>query len=343
MGVSAVNVAAGTAILDVHGLRIAVRGDWPEVIRDVVRDFAWFESAGANAGKSPEVTVEIERRAPDWERYSELEAAFVTPRNTVYQSGDMTVVDYFGRALSVLDRSRDRLTIEGEEPQLVREAAYNFLLSRVGEHLDGLGLARLHALAIAGPSHAVAVLLPSGGGKSTLALRALQDPSVRLLSEDSPILDRRGRLHPFPLCIGINPGAADGLPAEHLRLVDRMEFHPKLLLDLEAFADRVEPEPKPLRHLVIGRRSLGREARLDRMPRRHALGPLLRESVVGVGIYQGMEFVLQRGLRDTAGKAGVALSRSACCAGGLARASVWRMTLGRDQARNWAALRNLVG
>ena len=46
-------------------------------------------------------------------------------------------------------------------------------------------------------------MLPSGGGKSTLALRALRDEGT-LLSEDSPLLDRRGRLHPFPLRIGIN-------------------------------------------------------------------------------------------------------------------------------------------
>jgi hypothetical protein len=349
MGVSVTTL--GVTTLDVYGLRIAVGGDWPDVVADVIRDFAWFEaghaqptgSNGSGAQPPPGVGVEIQRRTPDYERFSALDAAFVTPRNTVYQAGDVTVVDYFGRALSILDRSRDRLTLQGEDPQLVREAAYNFVLSRVGEHLDTLGLARLHALAIAGPDHAVALVLPSGGGKSTMALRALRDPSVRLLSEDSPILDRWGRLHPFPLRIGVNPGEADALPAEHVRRVERMEFHPKILVDLEAFAASVEPRPKTLRHLVIGRRSLGAETRLERMPRRFALAPLLRESVVGLGLYQGMEFVLQRGLRDTAGKLGVALSRSACCAGGLARASVWRMTLGRDHDRNWDTLRELVG
>ena len=127
-----------------------------------------------------------------------------------------------------------------------------------------------------------------------------------------------------------------------MRRIERMEFHPKLVLDLDAFADRIEAEPRPLRHLVIGRRSLGRQATLEPLPRRAAAGPLFREAVVGVGVYQGMEFVLQRGMRDVAGKAGIAARRAACCAAGLTRARVWSLTLGRDHHANWDALSALL-
>ena len=67
----------------------------------------------------------------------------------------------------------------------------------------------------------------------------------------------------------------------------------------------------PLRHLVVGHRSLGSEARLEPAGRGTALGPLLREAVVGVGVYQGMEFILQRGMRDVVGKLGVVANRTA--------------------------------
>jgi membrane carboxypeptidase/penicillin-binding protein len=69
---------------------------------------------------------------------------------------------------------------------------------------------------------------------------------------------------------------------------------------------------------------------------------MLREAVVGVGVYQGMEFVLQNGMRDVAGKAGTAASRAACCAAGLRRARVWSLTLGRDHDANWQALSALL-
>jgi hypothetical protein len=230
----------------------------------------------------------------------------------------------------------------GEDDQLVHEAAYLFLLSRIGEHLDRSQLARVHGLGLLGGQGAVVVMLPSGGGKSTLAVRALRDDRVKLISEDSPLLDRHGCLHPFPLRIGVNEADAATLPPGRVRRLERMEFHPKLLLDTSAFADRIETQPQRLAHIVVGRRSLGRDARLEPLPRRAAVGSLLREAVVGVGLYQGMEFVLQRGMRDVLGKVDVAFGRTRCCAAGLRGAQAWRLTLGRDHDRNWDALSQLL-
>ena len=337
---NAATSSPGLVTLDVYGLGIAIGGDWPEVTADLARDFAWFQARPP--ARVPAVRMTVQRRPPEVDRFGDLRSAFVTPRNVVYQDAGTTVVDYFGRAVSILDRRRGHIVVQGEDAGLVHEAAYQFLLSRLGEHLDARGLVRLHALGLSGAAGALAVMLPSGGGKSTLALQALRDRDCRLLSEDSPLIDRHGLVHPFPLRIGINPSDAALLPEGTVRLLERMEFHPKLALEVEAFADRVDPEARPIRHLVIGSRTLGRSARLEPLARRHALGPLLREAVVGVGIYQGMEFVLQRGLRDVGGKAGTAATRSICAAAMLARARVWRLWLGRDHERNWDELRRLL-
>jgi hypothetical protein len=325
-------------VLDVHGLRFGVRG-WPEVAHEVVRDFLWFETPD---DRPPDITVELEEGPPHWDGYGDLTAAFVTPRNVVYQDGSRTILDYFGRASAELDRAAGRIVIRSEHPHLAHEAGYLFLLSRIGEHLDGLGLPRLHALGLSGPRGAICVLLPSGGGKSTLAVSALADERARILAEDTPLLDARGRVHPFPLRIGVNPTDVERMPAGSVRRIERMEFHDKLVLDLEGFRDRVESEPQPMADLVVGQRSLAREGRLERLPRRAAAGALLREGVVGVGVYQGMEFVLQRGMRDVFAKGGDALTRARCCAAAARRARVWRLTLGRDHASNWEALAALL-
>jgi hypothetical protein len=339
----AMNTALGVPTrFDVQGLAVVVGGDWPEVIEQVRLDFAWFEDRARGAG-SVDVEVTVERRQPDFEALGDCLASFVTPRNVVYQDGRRTIVDYFGRAVSILDRATGRVVVQGEDDHLVHEAVYHFLLSRIGEHIEARGLTRLHALGLSGRHGAVAVMLPSGGGKSTLALRALRENGVRLLSDDSPLIDRRGMAHPFPLRVAVNPTDAATLPDAAVRRMERMEFHPKLVLDLEAFSDRVEPQPQPLRHLVIGRRSLGQDSSLEPAPRQSAVSTLIREAVVGVGIYQGMEFVLQHGMRDVVGKLGVAATRTACCSAALARAKVWRLTAGRNHERNWESLAPLLG
>jgi hypothetical protein len=340
MTLSATDPSAVSTGVDVYGLRIALAG-WAEAIDAVRRDFAWFEASGSKLD-DPHLQVTVEQREPDFDRFGQPTASFVTPRNVVYQQDARTIVDYFGKAVAVLDRSTGSLLVQSDNLGIAQEALYQFLLSRAGEHLDAVGFTRLHGLGLVGRQGAVAVMLPSGGGKTTLALRALRDDSVKLLSEDSPLLDRRGRLHPFPLRIGINPTDAEKLPPGDVRRIDRMEFHPKFALELSAFADRIESKPHELRHLIIGQRSLGRGTVLEPLPRRAAVGPLVREAIVGVGIYQGMEWILQRGMRDVLGHGRIGATRAACCVAGLRRAKVWSLTVGRDHEENWAALSQLL-
>jgi hypothetical protein len=332
-------VTSARAQLDFYGLRASVTG-WPQVVGNLELDFAWF--ARSRAEGTADVEVIIERRQPDLDALGDPVASFVTPRNIVYQDGGRTVVDYFGQAVSLLDRDGDRVVIQGEREHVVYQAAYLFLLSRVGQHLDARGLPRLHGLGIVGGQGGVVVMLPSGGGKTALALQTLLSSEVRLLSEDSPLIDRRGMMHPFPLRIGIHPAEAESLPNGSLRPIERLELGAKMALEVEAFADRIATRPEPLRHIVIGTRSLGRGARLEAAPRAAALGPLLREAVVGVGLYQGMEFVLRRGMRDVLRHGDTALTRALSCMGVLRRAKVWRLQTGRDRERNWAALQPLL-
>jgi hypothetical protein len=282
------------------------------------------------------------RRAADFEAFSEAVPWFVTPRNAVYRHGSSIVLDHLGRAISVLDSGGNQLWIQGEDEHVVHDAVYYFLLGRIGEHLDTRGLVRLHALGVAGGQGAVALLLPPGGGKTTLALEAIKTEGVKLLSEDSPVLDHRGRLHPFPLRIGVNAKDVERLPAGASRRIERVWLHPKVAVEVESFADRVANRPHDLRHIVVGRRSLAATPSLEPIARRAAVKPLTREAVFGVGLYQGLGFAHQRGTRELVRKARIAAARGRACATALAGAQVWRLTLCRDSERNWELLRTLL-
>lgn len=101
-------------------------------------------------------------------------------------------------------------------------------------------------------------------------------------------------------------------------------------------------EPRRLRHLVIGHRTLAARGRLEPLARHRATRSLLGAAVAGVGVYQGMEFVLQSGWSDVVRKSGTAGRRAIVTGAALRRAGVWRLWLGRDRESNWEALLPLL-
>jgi hypothetical protein len=342
------------ARFDVYGLPLEVRGDWPEVVDALRKDFAFFEHE--DAGGTADVEVVVERRPPDLDRFGPLLADYVTEQHVVYRAGGQTIVDYLGRAVAVLEARS--AVVQGEDAHAVRRAAYDFLLSRAADYLDACALPRIFGLGLSGRQGGVLVLLPPGGGKTTLALQALGQDGVGFLSEVSPLIDRQGRLHAFPFPLWVRDSAVEAavLPDEYVRRLDGQQTDPRLL-ELEAFVDRVPRDPQQLRHVVLARRSLAHGSRLLPVSRREGVAPLFRQSVVGFSVRQGLSFLVRRGgARDpakeqreadapTAFRSATAVARARtrlrCCGAGLAGAQVWRLELGRDRAGSWTALEPL--
>ena len=318
---------------DVYGLRIGAHGDWPEVVEALDRDFAWFPEAASDRA---EASVRVRRGAPDRMQYGALEAAAITWRSAVFRDGDRTIVDY-GRAISV-DDGTGRLAIEGVHGWTVWRAAYEFLLGRVDAHVDGLGLARVNGLGLAGRHGGVLVLLPSGGGKTTLTLRALASDGVGLLSEGSPLLDAHGQLHSFPLPLLVRTSSAEhpNLPGPaHLRALAGIDPDP-ITVEVSAFRDAVPDGPVPLRHVVLGVRTLGGTAALEPLARRAATADLARATVGGFGILGG------DGLLTAPRRVWTTRGRLAAFARALTGTRVWRLTLGPDTEANWDALARVL-
>jgi hypothetical protein len=332
---------APAATFDVHGLSIRVSGDWAEVIESARLDFAWFETPDG-PDREPLVDVRVERSPVSLDGFGSLPASFVTPRYAVFSDAKRTIVDYRGVTAVVMTRRGNAVSVQGEDVESAHEAVYYFLLGRIGRHLDSLELVRVHGLGLAAEGGgAVLVLLPAGGGKSTLALQAVQNPPGRLLSEESPLLDSSGCLHPFPLRIAVGK-----VPPALRTTVDRSVPNPavgrKQAVEVRTFADRVEATPQPLRHIVVSTRSLGRASRLEERPRTAALLPLIAHGVVGSGLYQGLGHAHQRGLGELAGKMVVAARRARTCAVGLRQAQVWHLTHGRDLEQGWRTMQTLL-
>jgi hypothetical protein len=325
--------AASGPTFDVYGYRFRLFASEPTALDGLRQDFAFFSSSP----RGDERAITLDHQAPDYDRLPKLRAARYTPRNVVYRGDRIRYVDYHGRGLGEHDEVSGSFHIWSEDPGLLYEAAYLFILSQCGEFLDSRGLHRVHALGLSLNGRAILVLLPMGGGKSTLAYDLLKYPELKLLSDDSPLIDNSGKVHAFPLRLGLLPDHIGEVPEEHRRMIDRMEFGPKLLVNHAYFADRVTPGADP-GLVLLGSRSLSRECRIERVSGLTGVRKLVTNCVVGLGLFQGMEFVLDRGLWALTSLGGTAASRLRNSVELVKRSIVCDVSLGRDRKANAQAI-----
>jgi len=112
-----------------------------------------------------------------------------------------------------------------------------------------------------------------------------------------------------------------------------MEFDPKTLIDIEYFQDRLGKEVEPS-SVLVGERNLGEDSEIIPISRHQALNALVKNMVVGLGVYQGLEFLLERGLWELFGKGGVVASRLYNSLRLLSRTSHYKFVLGRNTKKN---------
>jgi hypothetical protein len=314
-----------TATYDFYGLHVQVSGD-PALVEDLQRDFSFFRGEIGH----PHLSLVMVRQSYDRASLPRLKATLQSPRNIVYRADGVIYGDYFGRALSVYRTAQRRWEIFSQDRDLAHEVAFLTILSRVGQHLDSVGLHRVHALGVAAGNRAVLVLLPMAGGKTTLALKLLNAGGIRLLSEDSPLLGPNGQVHPFPLRIGVRPGGEPPeIPAHFWRTVQRMEFGPKTLIDISYFQDRLA-SPCQVGAILLGERWLTGPSSIRPGNRRAAFKEFMKNCVVGLGLYQGVEFILERSPMELLGQTSLALSRLRRSLEVISRAQVYRFALGQE-------------
>lgn len=288
------------------------------------QDFAFFRSEPA----SGDVVIEILDQEPDYDGLPISDASVYTPRNVVYRNGTVRYLDYQGRGIGICDSRRGGFRIQSRDPDLLCESVYLYLLSEIGQFLDRKRMHRVHALGVSIAGRAVLVLLPMGGGKSSLAMGLLKHPEVQLLSDDSPFIDSRGRIHAFPLRLGLLPGHEHEIPERHRRVMNRMEFGPKYLANFDYFAGRVCTAAEP-GLVLLGHRSLSMDCRIERAGVAASLGAMISNSVVGLGLFQGLEFILSSSPLELLSKVRLGVSRLRNCIGLLRRSTTYHVYLGR--------------
>jgi hypothetical protein len=325
---------------DFYDVGLLVESAEEEFLRAVEHDFSYFQVASSQ----PFFRLTYTNAKPDYDQLPELTCSFATPRNICFSDGNLTYIDYFGQALNTYDRKSNLSQIITDDIELAHEIAYLTILSRIAEALEEKTLHRIHGLGIESEGRGTVILLPSGGGKSTLALSLLrQNNPFRLISEDSPLLRRDGYLLPFPLRVGVHPqNVPADLDQRFMRIDKRIEFNSKISIDIRAFESKISGDPVPAKSLLLGVRSTGLSASIKPVSRTALLRHLLTNSIIGIGLYQGLEYMLQKSFNESLHHAGMLFSRAYNNLILLRHARVYRFLIGRDADKNYECLREFL-
>jgi hypothetical protein len=328
-------------LFDVYGFRFHLRKTAPTPALDsLASDFHFFRSEAAEPDSKP-IDVTLHVCEPPYSDVPQRAATIYTPRNIAFSEGSRTYIDYGTRALAIYDRAASSFHIYSQNDDLLHEATYLFLLSRIGEFLDSRRLHRIHAMALGFHGRAVLAILPMGGGKSTLCAELLKDPELDFLSDDSPFIDRHGAVRAFPLRLGLLPGGEKDIPAEHVRTIQRMEFGPKILVNYDYFGHRVKPAAEP-GIVLLGYRSLSPHCRIEPAGKMESYRSMIADCAVGLGLFQGLEFMLRSSPTELIDKAGTIFSRFRNARTLFQRSHVYRLILGRDREENARAVGELI-
>jgi hypothetical protein len=316
-----------------YDLTLAVHSASSGLVEEIRRDFSYFHVSQGE----PRVQVQAHLCPPPYAELPPAPAFRFTLRSVCFVLGECVYIDYFGQGLAIFDRRAQRCEVFSADPDRLHEIVYLFMLSLVGQHLRSKGIHRVHALGVSYARQGLLILLPSGGGKSTMAIYLLRQPDFLLLGEDTPLVDRSGMLLPFPLRLGALPTRQTDIPTEYVRTMQRMELPPKTLIDVAYFRDRIA-EPVPLRFLFVGERNLGAVSEIRPLSRYRAGRALLQDLVVGRGVYQGREFLGKKGRQEWFDKGKVVAARMQTGLRLLARVSPYQFVMGRDIEKNCQTL-----
>ena len=323
--------------LDVYGFHLEVKSDDIAIINGIRRDFAYFETTPSKT----DTLIEIYDASPVYKSFPNLSAFVYTLDYISYFDGNVIYTDYHGKGLRKYNKRENLYQIYSDNADLRYEISYLTVLTTIGKQMDSWHIHRVHALGVSRNGKAILILLPEKGGKTTLALQLLKIDNLKLLSEDSPLINRNGEILPFPLRIGVLPGGEKGIPEKYLRPVKFKRVGIKILVDVDYFIDKIAPVSQP-GIILLGERLLGCESKIVPAGKLGAFKGFFKNSVIGLGLAQGLEYLLGRSITHSLANSKLACSRFYNSYKVLKRSKVYNYFIGHDSEINTSTLMNFI-
>ncbi len=300
--------------LTISGVFVEIHTSNSELVERLNGDFSEFlDSMSTDAA---DLTVFTHLKDIPEELLQAASKGTLTKNARVRDVSGIRYSDYGGEALCRLDFKSGRADVYSPLVHRLQEVVYLLVLSRVGKILDLRGLHRLHAMGVEFDGYSVLCTMPMGGGKTTLFLSLLQAFSkAKIISDDSPLINRAGEVSPFPLRVGVkgngNPqeGELKNLNWQKAYSLDRMQYGLKWLFPVSAFQNPVAKRPSAKIILMTGKKDSQSSVKIQRSSFFRLYKEVFVSLVIGVGLPIMREHFLEMTWRDGVKLAQIFFSR----------------------------------
>ncbi|MBY0517936.1 MAG: hypothetical protein K2P81_13585 [Bacteriovoracaceae bacterium] len=297
-----------TVDINIYGSTIRVQSKQASTLKMLEIEFKYFLTPSIS---KPDFIITLHHTSAPSGIIPRIPANKISQNSLTYDDGAVRWNDYFGKALSIYDYRKNEGIIYSNDSDLIHEIAYLMILSLTGKDLDSRGFHKVHACSFRYRSQDVIVMLPSKGGKTTLFLEIAKLPGVSLISDDTPLIDSNGRVHPFPLRLGV-----DHLPSEleekksQFSLFKRQQFTDKWLIPLDQLPSPIaENTPSSKAILILAQRWSSPESHLSTMDALRTFRALSEHMVIGIGLPMILEYFIRSTPSDWLKLFSIALKR----------------------------------
>lgn len=277
-----------------QGFRVKVSSSFEDVLIKLEKDFYLFRT---QEGSGFDLYLEIRK-----EKISEeIEISWdrVTSKVRYYQNGAQRFCYYDDKVRSEINFDTEEAKVIGIDENLVHEISYLLILTRVGKKLDLKRFHRIHAFGLTVNNTLLLGLLPSGAGKTTFLSQFIADDLGGIVSDDSPLIDSQGDVHPFLIRIGFeeNGKVPRKWSDKPFYFLERRHFGLKKLLSFEDISFRPGGNYERVFLLRVSKKR-GERVRVKEEFGLLHLKHLFKEGVIGIGLPMLYEYFWETGWKD---------------------------------------------
>ncbi|OUR93710.1 hypothetical protein A9Q84_19810 [Halobacteriovorax marinus] len=294
-------------VFNFYDLEVVVRSKSEELYKRLNLDFSNFIVEDPS-----EVFLEIEcfKESPPLDRIGNAKITRTSSNSITHDQGPIRFNNYFEQGLTIFDYDVEKSKIYSLDIEFLHELTYLIILSRVGKRLDLLGLHRIHAMGVQIGDVSCLCMFPMGGGKSTLLANLLNYDDVKIISDDSPLINTRGEFLNFAIRLGVAPELIKNIknPDENIYSLTRRQYGKKELISLEGISNELASKSKR-QVLIQGKRIKGSTSRLHKARLDQKIYSLMINMVIGIGLPMIFEYFWENGFTDFLRKSKIACLR----------------------------------